>query len=648
LVDSAGSVEGRRVAEQTRVRRRPVAVGGAIVVVAAVAVGLTVWATGASGSSGYRTATATDATVRQTLAVSGTVEPVQESTAAFQVAGTVSKVEVSVGQHVKAGAVLATIDPTPLRQEVTSASASLTAAEATLTENEAGEASSSTAGSSTAGSSTAGSSTAGSSTAGSSTGGSAAATAEVSGAGSGTVVEDAITVRSASPGGSTGTSGGSTTLSRAQQAVVSAQQIADADAGKAAAALAEAQKACAGTSTPPSTTTTTTPGRPGPPTGSTPTGAGRSSSPSTTVPPSTTTSTTTSTTAPTTPTTTPSTGRSSACTAALTAALADQQQVAVDQRNVSTAENALAQLLSTSASTTSRRSTTGSTSTGGVGATGGSDTRDSGGTSSGATSGAAADSAQQLATDQAAIDTDRAKLIDAQESLASARLTSPIAGTVASVTITPGASVTAGSTTSAVTVLNSGSYEATASLTSTQVAEVHAGDSALVTVDGVSGSLTATVSRVGPVDAADSGYTYPVVVALPSGHHGLSGGATAQIEIVLHQVDYALAVPTSAVHSAGTDDSYVLVLANGREKQTRVSVGAVGAVYTQIDSGLAKGATVVLADLSQPIPSSGSDATTGRLGGGFGGGGEFGGGAGFGGGGGFGGGAGFGGRTGGA
>jgi hypothetical protein len=401
--------------------------------------------------------------------------------------------------------------------------------------------------------------------------------------------------------------------------VVAAQQTADADAATAAAAFAQAQSACAGTGT---TTSTTTPSS----------------------------------------TTTTSPGSDpTACTTALSQSLAAQQQVATDQKAVASAETTLAQVLastspsgstggaggagatgSTGASGSGSSSSSGSTSrTGtGTGASGGTTT--TGGSGTGGSSGTASNSAQQLASDQAAIDSATASLIEAQQALANAQLTSPVTGTVASVALTVGQTVTAGSSSDAITIINSGSYQATASLTSTQAAEVKVGDQALVTVNGAPGTLTGTVTRVGPVNTSNSSYTYPLIVLLPGGSHGIAAGSTAQVQVVLHQVANARAVPTSAVQTVG-NNSYVLVPASGQEARRKITVGIVGSIYTQVTGGVAKGTTVILANLSQAVPSSSTSSSTGGFGGGrFGGGGGsgIGGGAGFGGGGGFGGGAG--------
>jgi multidrug efflux pump subunit AcrA (membrane-fusion protein) len=183
--------------------------------------------------------------------------------------------------------------------------------------------------------------------------------------------------------------------------------------------------------------------------------------------------------------------------------------------------------------------------------------------------------------------------------------------------------VTANAATDAITIINLTGYEATASLTDTQVSEVKIGDRVQVAVNG-SGTLTGTVSRVGPVQVSDSAYTYPLAVALPVTTQPIFAGSTANLQIVLHQVNYALAVPTSAMHTNAPGETYVLIVANGKETEKKVSVGVVGATYTQITSGLTKGTKVVLADLSEAIPSSNTDTATSGFGG-FGGAGQAGG-----------------------
>jgi len=222
-----------------------------------------------------------------------------------------------------------------------------------------------------------------------------------------------------------------------------------------------------------------------------------------------------------------------------------------------------------------------------------------------------------LANDQAAIDNAKASLIEAQQNLAAAQLTTPVAGTVASVGVAVGQTVGADATANAITVISAGSYQVTASLTSSQATEVKVGDRVDVSVNGTTGSLTGTVARVGPVDTSGSSITYPLVVALPPGSDGIRSGASAQATVVVATAKNAVVVPTSAVHTTGAGHASVDVLRTGEEVRKPVSVGIVGSTYTQIDSGLTVGTTVVLADRSEPVPSS--NATGTRPGGGLGG-----------------------------
>lgn len=485
-----------------RRRSRPLTIGA--LALAGTATAIALWATGASGSGGFRTATATMGTASQLLGVSGTVDPVNEATAEFQVAGTVSAVDVSLGQIVTAGQTLASLDPSTLQQAVSSAELNLSSDEAKLAEDEAAQS---------------------------------------------TTTTTTTTTTSAPASG-----GGGGTLSQDQAAVTMAQHTADADSQSTAAALAQAQSACANPGTG-STTTTTTP-----------------------------------------------TDDSTSCASALADVLTAEEQVSADQKAVAGAENTLAQLLNSS-------STSGSESPGAANGSGGSSNDTPQNDSD------ASDSAQQLATDQAAIDSDEATLIEAKQALADAQLTSPLSGTIASVDLSPGQSVAAGDTSDAITVINTGTYQVTASLTSARSTQVHVGDKAIVSVDGITGSIDGTVSRVGPVDTSDSGDTYPLIVALSAGAHDIAAGAAAQAQVVLRQAQDTLVVPTSAVSTSGTHDSYVLVLQAGEAVRRRVAVGVVGAIHTQITAGIAEGTRVVLAELSEPVPSS----STNSLGGGFGG-----------------------------
>jgi len=326
----------------------------------------------------------------------------------------------------------------------------------------------------------------------------------------------------------------------------------------------------------------------------------------------------------------------SACTSDLQQVSADQQKVSADQSKVTTDEATLASALgdtsgsnsstdngaagagpvgnggtaSHAISAASRPSGTGSNTSSG------SDTSSTPSSASKGSSGNS-DSPEQIAADQAAIDTAKANLINDQQSLAAAKLTSPISGTIVSVGIAAGDTVSAGSSTEVIVIIGTKSYEASATLSSSQVSEVRVGDAAEVAIDGVSQTDQGTVSQVGPVESGSSGYSYPIEVALPTSAQDLFAGSSANVTIATGQLTDVTAVPTSAVLTAGSL-SYVQMLKDGRLARKVIKVGMVGSLYTEVRYGLSVGQSVVLADLAEPVPSS--NANTNGFGGGFGGG----------------------------
>jgi HlyD family secretion protein len=326
------------------------------------------------------------------------------------------------------------------------------------------------------------------------------------------------------------------------------------------------------------------------------------------------------------------------CEAALQTVSADEQQVSKDQATVSKDETALGQALDTASSSPGgstgnsgpspaqsshalSNAPTGATGNSGAGANASPNGASGGsGTNGGSGSSTTTDTPAQIASDQAAIDTAEAQLTNARQSLDEATLTSPIAGTVVSVGIGVGDTVSAGSSTEIITIIGTKSYEVQATLDSFQIPSVKVGQSATVEIDGVDGQLTGTVSQVGPVQSGSSGYTYPVLVSLDS-TNGIFTGSTAGVIIATGAVSDVVAVPTSAVQRLGTR-AYVLELSQGRLTRKVITIGMVGPEYTQVLSGLAPGQSVVLADYAAPVPSSNTNTLGG--GGGFLGGGGFG------------------------
>jgi multidrug efflux pump subunit AcrA (membrane-fusion protein) len=567
-------------------RRPRLVIAGAAVLVVVLAGGGVALAMTGSGGPHYRLATATLAPVEQEIASVGTVAATNRAVLAFPVSGTVASVGVRVGQQVSAGQLLASLSTTALQQQVVSANANLASAQQTLAADEASETTATTSSVEIASSESA---------------------VRLMSA----VVLAASTAPTAPTGSARGkpTGGGSASaVGKAQQELLRAQKQLDADLAAAESALAICQ-ADLSTSSPSSSPSSTPSGAPsssaaGPSPTATPTG---SASPPASEP------------------------GAAGCLAAIGHA-PNQAKVSQDQHARDQAESSLDGAISAlqAALAKAGQSTTGTgksgTGTGtGTGKSGTGTSSRSGSSSSGqglsgtgsagqATTGSGSTggsraasgpaSAQQLAADQAQIDAAQAELAVSQQDVAQARLTSPLAGTVAAVSLGAGHAVSAGSSTSTITVLGSGQESVTTTVTLADIDSVKVGDPATVRVDGIDAGLTGTVSAIGILNTTTGSSTsYPVTVLLKPTSTRLYDGSGASVQIQVAATGPVLTVPSSAVRSLG-NLSTVTVLSKGKPVVTRITTGAIGTDRTRVLSGLSAGQQVVLADLSEPLPTS--------------------------------------------
>jgi HlyD family secretion protein len=247
------------------------------------------------------------------------------------------------------------------------------------------------------------------------------------------------------------------------------------------------------------------------------------------------------------------------------------------------------------------------------GSTGGSQSGSRGGSST-------PPSADQIAADQAQVDAANAQLAANQQNLAAANLVSPIDGTVAQVDVVSGQNAAANSSTAKIVIIGAGGNQVTTAVNDNQVGQVKPGQPATITPDGAAKPLTGKVVAIGALSSTTTGgsASFPVTISVDGGGPALFAGSTAGVAITLGTAQAAVTVPTSAVHTAGAA-SFVTTLVNGTTTSKRVTVGVIGATVTQITQGLNAGDEVVLADLSQALPSATTGAGTRGLTGGGGG-----------------------------
>jgi multidrug efflux pump subunit AcrA (membrane-fusion protein) len=121
-------------------RRRFWIVNGTLAAVVAVvaALGANAIFHKTSAHAAPRTVTAQLGTVQSTVSASGNISTAQSENVEFATSGTVTAVDVALGQKVNAGQVLATVDPGPAQAALTAAQDNLTAAQDNLAQAQAG------------------------------------------------------------------------------------------------------------------------------------------------------------------------------------------------------------------------------------------------------------------------------------------------------------------------------------------------------------------------------------------------------------------------------------------------------------------------------------------------------------------------------
>ena len=205
--------------------------------------------------------------------------------------------------------------------------------------------------------------------------------------------------------------------------------------------------------------------------------------------------------------------------------------------------------------------------------------------------------AATLAKDQAEIDQAEADVAQAKAALEGAVLKAPASGTVASVSVEKGDSASAG--TDAVTLIAKGLTSVELTVSATQVEQLEVGHVAEVTPAGAEEPLPGKVTLVGQVPDTSSGSsTFPVTVTLDETGLDLLAGNMATVDVVVGSAEDVMTIPASAL-----DSGSVTVVDGDRTERRQVTTGLVGATRIEVTDGLQKGEQVVLADLSQELPS---------------------------------------------
>jgi membrane fusion protein, macrolide-specific efflux system len=282
-------------------------------------------------------------------------------------------------------------------------------------------------------------------------------------------------------------------------------------------------------------------------------------------------------------------------------------------------------------------------------------------------------STSQIDSDQSSVTSAESSLSTAQTNLNDASLTSTIAGTVASVDLTVGQQVSGtgsgssttgsggtgstglgtgntgsggtgststgstgstGSSSGQIVVIGTNSYIINTSVDDTQIGQIADGDQADITLSG-SGSSSATsaagsssssgrssstsaiygtVNSVSLVGSQSSDVTtFPVVIDVTGDPPGLYAGASADVGIIVKQLNNVTEVPTNAISYTSGGQATVTQVINGAHVVKDVTVGVAENGETQILGGVKAGDKVLERQVTFRAPGGGTGA--GLLGG---------------------------------
>lgn len=240
-------------------------------------------------------------------------------------------------------------------------------------------------------------------------------------------------------------------------------------------------------------------------------------------------------------------------------------------------------------------------------------------------------SSAQLASAKAQVRSAKASVASAQSDLANAVLRSTIAGTVASVDLSVGDTVSAGSSgsggtmsgsattsTAQVVVISTDKWRVDATTGSSDLTNLKPSQAASVTPDGASDAIEATVASIGIVatGSSDGSSTFPVVIDLTGEHPSLFSGTNASVTVTVAEYPDVLTVPTLAITTQ--DGRAVVTKVDGdTTSQVEVTVGRVFGEATEITAGLAAGDTVQISFTLPNTSESTGEAGVPGGGGGF-------------------------------
>jgi multidrug efflux pump subunit AcrA (membrane-fusion protein) len=169
-----------------------------------------------------------------------------------------------------------------------------------------------------------------------------------------------------------------------------------------------------------------------------------------------------------------------------------------------------------------------------------------------------------------------------------------------------------------VVVVSTGSYVVNSTVSSSGVSQLQVGDQSNITPSGATTPVYGTVGSIGVVATTTSGVSsFPVVIDVTGSPSGLYGGTSANVSIIVKELQGVVVVPTGAISYTGGTTAVTLDDA-GKKVTQPVTIGIASGTDTQIVSGVSAGQKIYVTSVSFRGPL-GTSRTGTRGTGGFGG-----------------------------
>jgi len=214
-----------------------------------------------------------------------------------------------------------------------------------------------------------------------------------------------------------------------------------------------------------------------------------------------------------------------------------------------------------------------------------------------------------LASAEAAVTQAQVAVDTAEANLAQATLTAPFDGVISAVNVVADSTISSG--TSAVTLVDTSKLHIEVNLSETDAAKVQVGQPVTLSFDALpNATLTGTVASVAPVATEEQNVvTYAVQVEFNRADMAVKVGMSATADIQVDQTTGALLVPSRAIQTSG-DMKTVTVQQGDTTATVPVTTGLTSNGKTEIVSSGGNGVAALKAGDVVVVPSTGSTSST--------------------------------------